>query len=121
MKPSFHHPSTLLVLLGVLAAGCAMPPTGAKRGAVLFDSCTACHGADGGGNADINVPGIAGMPEWYLRKQLTNFDKGWRAYHVDDYDGLRMRPMLLAVRESNSDGTRDDIGTAANKSGDDGQ
>jgi cytochrome c553 len=111
------HPlssSCLLVLLAVLAGGCAIPQTGAKRGAVLYDACTACHGADGSGNAELRVPRVAGLPEWYLRKQLTNFDRGLRAYHVDDYDGLRMRPMLLTLQENGSDGARDEIGTASN-------
>lgn len=114
MKTIPLNSSCLLVLLAVLASGCAIPPTGAKRGAVLYDSCASCHGADGGGNAELKVPGVAGLPEWYVRRQLTNFDGGLRAYHVDDYDGLRMRPMLLTLQENASDGSRDDIATAAN-------
>ena len=114
MKTDSLRASCLLVLLAFLAGGCAIPPTGAKRGAVLYDSCTVCHGADGGGNAELSVPSIAGLPEWYLRKQLTNFDQGLRAYHVDDYEGLRMRPMLLTLQASAPGGARDDIGTAVN-------
>ena len=104
-----------LVALALITAGCSpMAPTGPERGRVLYDACSVCHGVDGGGNAELRVPGIAGMPSWYLRSQLTKFDEGWRAYHVDDYDGIRMRPMLLTLRETRRDGTKDEIATAVN-------
>ena len=103
------------LLLAALAGGCApMAPTGPKRGEVLFDACSVCHGVDGGGNAELRVPSIAGLPAWYVSSQLTKFNDGWRAYHVDDYDGIRMRPMLLSLQETNHDGTVDRIGTAVN-------
>src|SRR5206468_1794430 len=32
--------------------------------------CTSCHGSQLQGNQDIGAPSIAGLPEWYLLKQL---------------------------------------------------
>jgi cytochrome c553 len=43
------------------------------RGARLFDTCAACHGADGRGTADGQVPAIAGQHGSVLLKQLTDF------------------------------------------------
>lgn len=104
-----------VLVLAFLTAGCApMPPTGPKRGAVLYDACSVCHGTDGGGRPELRVPAIAGLPAWYVSSQLTKFNEGWRAYHVDDYDGIRMRPMLLSLQETNPDGTVDRTGTAVN-------
>ena len=35
--------------------------------------CMTCHGADGMGSEGINAPRLAGMEEWYLKRQLENF------------------------------------------------
>ncbi len=43
------------------------------RGAALYATCTACHGADGGGVADGSIPAIAGQPQRVLVKQLVDF------------------------------------------------
>ena len=44
-----------------------------KRGAELFQTCAACHGPDGRGAADGEVPAIAGQHGSVLLKQLTDF------------------------------------------------
>lgn len=44
-----------------------------KRGADLFQTCTACHGPDGRGTADGEIPAIAGQHGSVLLKQLTDF------------------------------------------------
>jgi cytochrome c oxidase subunit 2 len=88
----------LLLLLAGLAAGCASAPqAGVDRGRVLYDACSVCHGADGAGNAAVGAPPIGGMPAYYLSEQLHKYRKGWRGYHVDDVEGLRMLPMLLTL------------------------
>jgi cytochrome c553 len=43
------------------------------RGAVLFQTCAACHGADGRGTSDGEIPAIAGQHGSVLLKQLTDF------------------------------------------------
>jgi cytochrome c553 len=44
-----------------------------KRGAELFQTCAACHGPDGRGTADGEIPAIAGQHGSVLLKQLTEF------------------------------------------------
>ncbi len=86
------------VALCVAAAACGTtPPPGPERGAELFETCVPCHGESGEGNAKIEAPAIAGLPQWYIEAQLTAFQNGWRGKHPDDLPGLRMRPMALTL------------------------
>ena len=89
--------ATLLLLLG--GAACGRPATGLALGEELFETCTPCHGANGGGNPEIAAPGIAGLPQWYVETQLQGFQAGFRGKHADDLPGLRMRPMAISLRE----------------------
>jgi len=43
------------------------------HGAQLFETCAACHGADGRGTQDGEIPAIAGQHGSVLLKQLTDF------------------------------------------------
>ena len=92
-----------LLLLALGLGACAPPADVAARGKQLFTGCETCHGTDGLGNAAIKVPGIAGMPEWYLKTTIHKFRTGARGAHPDDHEGLRMRPMSRMLR------TDDDI------------
>ncbi len=62
------------------------------HGADLFQSCAACHGADGRGTGDGEVPAIAGQHGSVLLKQLTDFrhDQRWneRMQHFTDQHHL---------------------------------
>ena len=60
--------------------------------------CLACHESKGQGRADIKAPAIAGLPSWYVEKQITNFRTGLRGKHVDDIAGMRMRPMARSIQ-----------------------
>lgn len=50
-----------------------------ERGKALFDTCAACHGADGRGTTDGTVPAVAGQHVSVLVKQLVDFrnDRRW--------------------------------------------
>lgn len=50
-----------------------------RHGAELYQTCAACHGADGRGTVDGEVPAIAGQHGSVLLKQLTDFrhDQRW--------------------------------------------
>ena len=74
-------------------------PPDLARGEQLFDLCSQCHGANGGGDSMFLAPAIAGLPAWYIDMQLKNFKSGIRGLHADDRGGLRMYPMSLWLRE----------------------
>jgi len=42
------------------------------------DACFSCHGADGNGDGSGAFPRLAGMPAWYLYKQLVDYASGQR-------------------------------------------
>jgi len=44
-----------------------------QRGAELYETCAACHGPDGRGTDDGEIPAIAGQHGSVLLKQLTDF------------------------------------------------
>lgn len=69
------------------------------RGETLYALCTQCHGENGVGNSAFLAPDIAGMPQWYVEKQLHNFQTGVRGTEFDDIGGMRMRPMALSLRQ----------------------
>jgi len=50
-----------------------------SHGAELFQTCAACHGTDGRGTEDGEIPAIAGQHGSVLLKQLTDFrnDQRW--------------------------------------------
>lgn len=68
------------------------------RGAALFETCAACHGADGRGTADGSVPAIAGQHATVVLKQLVDFrnDRRWNErmqnftarHHLEDAQAL---------------------------------
>jgi len=70
-----------------LAAARSLRPS-LDRGAELYLTCAACHGEDGGGTADGQVPRIAGQHASVLQKQLVDFrhDRRWdvRMEHFAD-------------------------------------
>lgn len=77
--------------------GCATNPPGLARGREIYDTCVPCHGEGGGGSHVLGAPAIAGLPQWYLQNQLTNFQKSMRGNHPDDREGARMRPMARSL------------------------
>lgn len=55
-----------------------------------YGTCVSCHGEDGQGNRDLNSPAIAGLPAWYIERQLKYFRNGVRGAHEDDQYGGQM-------------------------------
>jgi cytochrome c553 len=88
----------VVLALGVLASGCKVGQSAkAARGAELFKTCVPCHAADGAGILELRTPSIAGLPEWYLKTELTKFATDVRGAHPDDNEGHRMRPMARTL------------------------
>src|SRR5688500_11024908 len=50
----------------------------ANHGAQVFEKCTSCHGADGGGEVNGSVPRIAGQHYRVLARQIVDFRLGKR-------------------------------------------
>lgn len=85
--------------LAALAVACdaTPPPPGMALGEELYETCAPCHGDEAAGDADIEAPAIAGLPQWYIEAQLAAFQQGWRGKHATDLPGLRMRPMAVSL------------------------
>ena len=60
------------------------------KGKEIFTICAACHGDDGKGIEVLSSPRLAGIPDWYLLRQINNFEKGIRGTHADDIFGRQM-------------------------------
>lgn len=84
-------------MVGAAACDATPPPAGLDRGTELFETCAPCHGENAAGNADIEAPAIAGLPQWYIEEQLQGYQQGFRGDHYMDLAGLRMRPMALSL------------------------
>ena len=93
------------------AAPAATPtPAQLARGEDLYKLCGYCHGAAGTGEAprdmgnsalrdsQLRAPGIAGLQQWYLAKQIRGFRNGERGSHPDDFGGMRMGPMAITLQ-----------------------
>lgn len=50
----------------------------AESGAVFFEQCASCHGADGGGEVSGSIPRIAGQHYRVLVRQIVDFRHGAR-------------------------------------------
>jgi cytochrome c553 len=62
-----------------------------KEGKVLFERvCSACHGMDGGGKAELKSPAIAALPEYYAKNQIASFREGRRGHHPEDTQSFLM-------------------------------
>ena len=71
----------------------------AGKGAKLYTVCAYCHGKDGSGNQSLNAPRVAGMTDWYMKRQLHNFQQGIRGLHPTDYYGFQMTLMAKTLHD----------------------
>jgi len=75
----------------------AQPVGDAAAGAANYAVCSACHGAQGEGNALLNAPRLAGLDDWYIRRQLLSYQSGMRGTAAGDQFGPQMAPMAQIV------------------------
>jgi cytochrome c oxidase subunit II len=78
------------------AATVAADPAAGKT---AYAVCAACHGANGEGVAQLGGPRLAGLDDWYLVRQLQNYQKGLRGYDPRDMYGMQMKPMAATLNE----------------------
>jgi len=67
------------------------------RGARIYRTCGACHGAQGQGIQALNAPRLTGMSDWYQVRQLQNFKQGIRGRHPEDLYGTQMAEMAMIL------------------------
>ncbi|GMG86937.1 c-type cytochrome [Biformimicrobium ophioploci] len=63
------------------------------KGQAHYATCAACHGPNGEGNPSLKAPRLAGMSEWYLKRQIHYFREGIRGASPEDKLGQQMAPM----------------------------
>ena len=68
-----------------------------EAGRRSYEVCAGCHGFLAEGNELVGAPRLAGLPSWYVERQMRNFAAGLRGREGDDH-GLRMAPMARAAR-----------------------
>jgi cytochrome c oxidase subunit 2 len=68
-------------------------------GRKLYETCAACHGARGEGNAALQAPALAARSDWYLVAQLKNFRDGIRGADSRDALGAQMRALVGTLRD----------------------
>jgi cytochrome c oxidase subunit 2 len=73
------------------------------RGKELYVTCANCHGADGKGVWSTRAPRLAGMSDWYLARQLENFQRGNRGRHPQDFFGTQMASLSRMVHDEQSE------------------
>jgi len=60
------------------------------KGRSLYATCASCHGAAGEGIWSTHAPRLANMSDWYLARQLHNFQQDIRGSHPRDFYGAEM-------------------------------
>lgn len=79
----------------------ASPPD-AAAGSALYAVCSACHGAQGEGNAALNAPKLSGQDTQYMVQQLKHFQRGVRGAHEQDIFGRQMAPMAATLADDSA-------------------
>lgn len=74
----------------------------ADRGRRLYGTCASCHGNEGQGIWALNAPRLADMSDWYLVRQLQNFQHGVRGTHRQDFYGWQMATFADALKNERS-------------------
>lgn len=73
-----------------------------ERGEQLYAPCASCHGADGGGQQNMNAPRLSHLEPWYLERQLHFYKEGVRGAHQDDTYGQQMAGMVSTLTDNQS-------------------
>ena len=68
------------------------------KGKKLFNTCKSCHGPQGQGIWALNAPGLKGINDWYLIRQLENYKQGIRGSHPKDLYGKQMTLLTGMLR-----------------------
>ena len=96
--------SAIAEIASIIDAATAIPADSAatgsvERGAKLYQTCVACHGADAMGNKALSAPRLAGQQDWYLARQLANYRNGSRGSIQGDQPGALMRASIAMLND----------------------
>jgi len=80
-----------------------LPSGDVEHGRMLYQVCSACHGPNGDGNAQLNAPRLVGQSVAYLVRQLNNYRAGARGASDRDIFGRQMQPIVAATLKSPQD------------------
>jgi len=69
----------------------------AHAGKQLYQTCAACHGAEGHGNKLLGAPNLTGLNDWYVLTQLNHFRTGVRGSESDDTYGQQMKAASAVI------------------------
>jgi cytochrome c553 len=67
------------------------------KGKTIYVNCSACHSADGSGNAGMKAPALRGASDWYLLSQLQKYKAGVRGTNPGNTFGVTMRSMSVSL------------------------
>ena len=76
------------------------PPTiegDVANGERLYNVCAYCHDDQAQGVRAMNAPRMAGMSDWYLKRQLENYQQEIRGQHPTDFYGFQMSLMARTL------------------------
>jgi cytochrome c oxidase subunit 2 len=86
------------IAVSVSSSGLAQTAGEPEAGrAPYVEVCAGCHGYGAQGNAAVGAPKLTGLQEWYLERQLLNYQQGVRGSAQSDAAGARMAPLALAL------------------------
>jgi cytochrome c oxidase subunit 2 len=96
--------SAIVEIASIIAAATAIPADSdgsgnVGRGAKLYQTCAACHGADAMGNKVLSAPRLAGQQGWYLSRQLANYRNGARGSIEGDQPGALMQASIAMLKD----------------------
>ncbi len=92
-----HVLNGMVALFAVSVAVSAYAAGDPAKGKAAYETCAVCHGANGEGTPELNVPKIGGQEEWYVARQLQNFKSGLRAPTTSDVYGTQMRALSMTL------------------------
>ncbi len=64
-----------------------------ELGKQAYETCIPCHGEFGQGAQSLDAPRLSNQHDWYIVRQLENFNAGIRGGHQNDIYGAQMRIM----------------------------
>lgn len=69
------------------------------KGREHYETCAYCHGGAGQGVWSTNAPRLSHMDDWYMKRQLQNFQQGLRGSHPQDFSGAQMAAMAKTLAD----------------------